>query len=95
MKYDFGRPESQVGSVINYDGNSDVGTGKLEIIKIVRNQEVDITLTMIKPFHGLNNIVYTLIPDAGGTRFIWTMSGDGGQFETGIANLKAIMENQK
>ncbi len=33
---------------------------------------------MIKPFRGENLIQYKLTPEGSGTRFSWTMSGDGG-----------------
>jgi uncharacterized protein YndB with AHSA1/START domain len=78
MKKTFSGPEMQVGSVMEFDGNRDAGSGKLEILKIVPNESVEIRLTMIKPFKGENIVVYKLTPQADGTLFTWTMSGDGG-----------------
>jgi hypothetical protein len=78
MKKTYSGPEAQVGSVMEFDGNKDVGTGKLEILNIVPNETVLIKLTMIKPFFGENNIEYKLIPENGATKFTWSMDGEGG-----------------
>ncbi len=78
MKHVFSGPEGQAGSVLEFDGNRDAGSGKLEILKVIPNQLVQIQLTMIKPFHGENFIEYKLTPEGTGTRFSWSMSGNGG-----------------
>lgn len=78
MKKTFSGPEMQVGSIMEFEGNRDAGSGKLEILKIVPNELVEIRLTMIKPFEGVNIVEYKLTPEADGTRFSWVMSGDGG-----------------
>lgn len=78
MKKTFLGPDAQVGSVMEFDGNKDAGSGKLEILKIVPNESVEIKLTMLKPFHAENLVVYKLTPQGDGTRFSWAMSGDGG-----------------
>lgn len=78
MKKTFTGADAQVGSVMAFEGNKDVGSGKLEILKIVPNELVEIKLTMIKPFYGENIIQYKLSPEAGGTKFSWSMQGDGG-----------------
>ena len=63
---------------MEFEGNSDAGSGKLELLSLVPNQTVDIKLTMTKPFHAENLIQYSLTPEAQGTKFTWAMSGDGG-----------------
>lgn len=78
MKRNFVGPVDQVGSIYEFEGNSDVGAGKLEFLKMTPNESVDLKLTMTKPFYGENIIQYKLTPEASGTRFTWTMSGDGG-----------------
>ena len=78
MKKSFTGEDGQVGSVMEFEGNSDVGSGKLEILSLVPNQAVELKLTMIKPFYGENLIQYRLTPEASGTKFTWAMSGDGG-----------------
>lgn len=71
-------PASGVGSGVHFVGNSEVGEGQLEILKVVPNELVELKLEMIKPFHGVNLIQYRLTPDAQGSRFSWKMSGESG-----------------
>jgi uncharacterized protein YndB with AHSA1/START domain len=78
MKKTYSGDSGQVGSTMEFEGNSEAGSGKLEMLKLVPNELVEIKLTMLKPFHAENFIRYTLTPEASGTRFSWEMSGDGG-----------------
>lgn len=112
MKKTLSGSPGQVGSTMEFDGSNEVGSGKLEILKVIPNQLVEIKLTMIKPFHAENLVQYRLTPEGNGTRFSWAMSGDcgfmgklmavfincekmvAGEFSTGIANLKGVVEGQ-
>ncbi len=78
MKKTFGGTDGQVGATMDFDGNAEAGSGKLEILKIVPNQLVEIKLTMTKPFFAENLVTYTLTSEGASTRFSWAMSGDGG-----------------
>ncbi len=78
MKKEFTGNDGQVGSVMNFKGNSEAGAGKIEILKIIPNQSVEMKLTMTEPFFAENIIFYNLTKEAEGTRFTWSMSGDGG-----------------
>ncbi|MCK6597144.1 MAG: SRPBCC family protein [Bdellovibrionaceae bacterium] len=70
--------DAQVGSVMEFEGNSDAGSGRLEILKIVSNELVEIRLIMTKPMAADNLIQYKLRTNGTGTEFTWSMSGDGG-----------------
>lgn len=61
-----------------FSGNNEVGTGTLTITNVIPNKRVDLLLDMTSPMTAHNNITYTLIPEANGTRFTWSMHGDGG-----------------
>lgn len=78
MKHVYKGTDGQVGSVVEFEGNSEVGSGRLEILRLVPNELVEIKLTMIKPFAAENLVRYKLQPDGAGTRFTWSMEGDGG-----------------
>ena len=79
MKKVFSGPEDQPGGKMEFEGNKDVGSGSIQLLKVIPNQRVDLHLQMIKPFKADNLVEYTLTPEAeGSTRFTWTMSGDGG-----------------
>ena len=67
-----------VGSVMEFDGNKDAGSGKLEFLKIVPNETVEIKLTMTKPFAAENLVKYQLTKEGDSTRFTWEMSGQNG-----------------
>lgn len=113
MKKNITGAPATVGHAMDFEGNSDAGSGRLEIVSVSQNESVDIKLIMTKPMHAENIVTYRLTPEGTGTRFSWSMSGDGGfltklisvfidcekmiagQFEQGIANLKALIEAQK
>lgn len=78
MKKSYLGEEGQVGSKLEFDGNSEAGSGTIEILKLVPNESVDLKLTMTKPMHAENFIQYKLTPEANGTRFTWSMHGDNG-----------------
>ncbi len=78
MKKEFIGTPNAVGAKMNFAGNSDAGSGSLEIVNIVPNESVDIRLIMTAPFHAENMIHYQLTTEGGATRFSWSMSGDGG-----------------
>ncbi len=78
MKITFSGGDAEVGSSMEFQGNSQVGSGKLQILRMVPNQLVEIQLTMQKPFHAENLIQYRLMPEGAVTRFSWSMTGDGG-----------------
>lgn len=63
---------------LTFAGNSEVGAGSVEIIKAVPNAMVELKLIMTAPIKAENMIEYRLAPIEGGTRFTWSMSGDGG-----------------
>ena len=78
LKKEFTGTDGQIGSAMTFEGDSKSGSGKLELLKLVPNEAVDIKLTMTKPIYAENLVHYTLTPEGAGTRFTWTMEGDGG-----------------
>ena len=78
MKREFEGEDGQVGSVMHFDGSSDVGAGKLEMLKIIPNEIVELRLFMTRPMKADHLITYKLTPEEGGTRFTWSMAGDNG-----------------
>lgn len=80
MKVTYGGNDGEVGSTLDFDGNMEVGTGRLEITRIVPNELVEMKLTMIKPIAGESMIHYALEDDNGATKFTWSMEGESGFF---------------
>lgn len=78
MKKDYQGPSDQVGAKLVFEGNRDAGSGSVEILKIVPNESVELRLIMTAPMKAENLVVYQVAKDGEGTRFTWSMSGDGG-----------------
>jgi hypothetical protein len=74
----YSGPEGQVGSVMEFKGNREAGEGRLEIVRMVPNQLVELKLTMTAPFRADNVVRYQLAPEGTATRFTWSMEGDSG-----------------
>jgi uncharacterized protein YndB with AHSA1/START domain len=75
MKRTYSGAASGKGSLYGFEGNKEVGTGRLEIIESVPPSRVVISLDMQKPFEGHNIIEYTLEPKGDGTNFTWAIHG--------------------
>lgn len=113
MRKTFSGAASGVGAVYEWQGNSKVGQGRMEIIDAVEPARVVIKLDFLKPFEAHNTAEYVLVEATDGTEFTWAMHGPsnfmskfmslffsmdkmvGGQFETGLARLKALAEGSK
>ena len=75
MKRTFSGAPSGKGAVYEFDGNKEIGKGRLEIIEAVPPEKVVLTLDMIKPFQGHNIVEYTLEPNGDSTKVTWAMRG--------------------
>jgi hypothetical protein len=73
MTNTYSGPASGVGARNDFVGNNQVGQGSVEIIRSTAPSEVAMKLTMLKPFHAQNEVVYSLKPQAGGTEVTWAM----------------------
>jgi uncharacterized protein YndB with AHSA1/START domain len=78
MKRTIKGTDGKVGETEDFEGNSEAGSGSLEITKVVPNQSLELKLIMTKPMHAKNMIEYKLTPEGTQTRFTWRMHGDGG-----------------
>jgi uncharacterized protein YndB with AHSA1/START domain len=110
MKRSFSGPAAGKGAVYAWEGNGDVGQGRMEIADAVAPSRVTLKLDFVKPFEAHNKVDFTLEPKGGATEVTWAMDGPmpfiskvitlfvdmdrmvGGDFEAGLANLKAIAE---
>lgn len=75
MKRTFGGPESGVGATYAWEGNSDVGAGRMEVKEAVEPSKVGIQLDFLKPFEAHNTADFALTPQESGTEVVWTMTG--------------------
>lgn len=109
MKRSYGGAASGKGAVYAWEGNGNVGQGRLEITDAAPSR-LAMDLDFVKPFEAHNKVEFVLAPRGGATDVTWSMRGGvpyvakivhlfvdmdamvGGQFETGLANLKRISE---
>lgn len=78
MKKTYNGTDGTVGSSLDFEGNKDVGAGRIEITAINPDSSVELRLTMTKPFVAENKITYKIMPVEKGSVFTWAMDGDGG-----------------
>jgi hypothetical protein len=74
MKRSFGGAPAGVGATYGWQGNKDVGSGRMEV-KSVAPDKVSIQLDFIEPFEGHNTADFMLAPKDGGTEVRWLMFG--------------------
>ena len=75
MKRQFSGAASGQGAVYAWEGNKDVGSGRMEIRSARPVSSVDIQLDFLAPFEAHNTASFTLVPEAGATTVTWTMTG--------------------
>ncbi|MDQ8036798.1 MAG: SRPBCC family protein [Pedobacter sp.] len=74
MKRSYSGPESGVGAKYAWEGDSNVGSGSMEVISATP-QEVRIKLDFLVPFEAHNTAIFTLAPQSNGTEVTWAMEG--------------------
>jgi hypothetical protein len=75
MKTSFSGAPSGVGSIYEWDGNSKVGKGRMEI-RSIQPAKTTIKLDFLKPFEGHNTADFVLEPEGNSaTRVTWVMYG--------------------
>jgi hypothetical protein len=71
----FGDATSGKGAVYTWEGNTDVGQGRMEIAESVPPSKVAIKLDFLKPFETHNIVEFTLEPKGDFTNVTWAMHG--------------------
>ena len=75
MKRTFSGAASGKGAVYEWDGDKNVGKGRMEIIDASPPGKIVIKLDFISPFEGHNIAEFTMDPGADGTNVTWVMYG--------------------
>ena len=75
MKRIFGAVTAGKGATYAWNGNKDVGQGRMEIVESVAPGRVALKLDFVKPFEAHNRVVFTLEPKGGATDITWAMEG--------------------
>jgi len=75
MKRRFSGKPSGVGAVYEWDGNRNVGQGRMEILESTPSSKVRIDLQFMKPFKAHNVAEFTFDPHGQNTTVTWAMYG--------------------
>jgi uncharacterized protein YndB with AHSA1/START domain len=75
LKRTFSGAANGKGAAYAWEGNRDVGSGRMEITDASAPSRVKIQLDFIKPFEGHNIVDFTLQPMGGTTTVTWDMQG--------------------
>ena len=76
MKRTFSVVTSGKGAEYSWEGNKEVGEGRMEIAESVSPSRVAIKLDFLKPFEAHNTVEFTLAPQGDTTTVTWAMQGD-------------------
>jgi uncharacterized protein YndB with AHSA1/START domain len=75
MQRSFSGTASGKGAVYAWNGNRNVGSGRMEILDAPPPQKVVIKLDFFTPFEGHNTAEFTLLPQGSSTNVKWLMHG--------------------
>ncbi len=71
----YSGPRSGKGAVYAFDGNSEVGMGRIEITDSAAPSSITMSLDLLKPLRAHNIVEFSLEPEGGGTVVTWAMEG--------------------
>jgi uncharacterized protein YndB with AHSA1/START domain len=75
MKRGYDGAERGKGAIYTWDGDKNVGSGRMEILEAAEPQKVVIKLDFFTPFEGHNTAEFTMLPQGDGTHVTWLMHG--------------------
>ncbi len=75
IKRTYSGAESGKGAAYGWQGNKDVGTGRMEIVESTPSSNVLIKIDFMEPFEGHDMVQFTLAPQGDGTKVTQAMYG--------------------
>jgi len=75
LKRTYGGAARGKGAVYAWEGNRNVGSGRMEILEAESPSLVKIQLDFLKPFEAHNIAEFTMLPQGNATNLDWVMSG--------------------
>jgi uncharacterized protein YndB with AHSA1/START domain len=75
MKRTYEGAASGKGAIYAWNGDKNVGSGRMEILDAATPSKVVIKLDFFTPFEGHNTAEFTMLPQGDGTRVTWLMHG--------------------
>lgn len=78
VKNSYSGPESGVGAVCSWDGNSDIGAGSSTITESKPNELIVMRMDWKRPMEGVATVEFTFKPAGDKTTVTWAMYGKNG-----------------
>ena len=75
MKRTFSGAARGNGAVYAWEGDKNVGSGRMEILEAAAPSRIVIKLDFYSPFEAHNTAEFTMLPQGGETRVTWRMHG--------------------
>lgn len=75
MQRSFSGPDSGQGAAYAWEGNKNVGTGRMEIVETSPPSRIVIKLDFMKPFEAHNTVEFSVHPQGSATQVTWAMFG--------------------
>jgi hypothetical protein len=75
MKRSYGGAADGKGAVYGWEGNKNVGSGRMEILETSVPAKIVIKLDFFTPFEGHNTAEFTMLPQGDATGVTWLMHG--------------------
>jgi uncharacterized protein YndB with AHSA1/START domain len=75
MKRSFSGPQSGKGAIYGWEGNKNVGSGRMEILEASAPSKILIQLDFFTPFEAHNTAEFTIQPQGGASHVHWVMRG--------------------
>ena len=75
MKRSFSGAASGKGAVYGWEGNKNVGSGRMEVLDTSMPSKIVIKLDFFTPFEGHNTAEFTMLPQGDATNITWLMHG--------------------
>ena len=75
MRRTMSTPSAGRGATYAWEGNSEVGSGRMEIVEAQAPRKLGIRIDFLKPFEAHNAVDFTLEPRGAQTQVTWAMYG--------------------
>jgi uncharacterized protein YndB with AHSA1/START domain len=75
LKRTYSGPSAGKGAIYEWDGDKNVGSGRMEILEATPPSKIVIKLDFIRPFEGHNTAEFTMAPAGDTTTVTWAMYG--------------------
>jgi len=92
MKRTYESAANGEGAVYAWNGDKNVGSGRMEILEASAPEKIVIKLDFFTPFEGHNTAEFTMLPQGDGTHVTWLMHGPA-RFMTRLIQVFMNLDN--